>query len=173
MAGLRSFPEACLGKMLSFIKFCYQVHHIGGRIQFFPALSVCVCTLSPFSCVRLFATLWAVAHQAPLSVGFSRQEHWSGLQCPPPQLWDRGPFFLAGYCLEIPSAPRGHPWVLAMWAVSSTHNLLLQGQQEGFTVSLPVGISSFRKGPIPHLMTHLIRAGSPRIIILTNSKSVY
>ena len=32
----------------------------------------------------LFATPWTVAHQAPLSLGFSRQEHWSGLPCPPP-----------------------------------------------------------------------------------------
>ena len=31
-----------------------------------------------------FATLWTVAHQAPLSVGFSRQEYWSGLPFPPP-----------------------------------------------------------------------------------------
>ena len=31
-----------------------------------------------------FATLWTVAHQAPLSTGFPRQEYWSGLQCPPP-----------------------------------------------------------------------------------------
>ena len=30
------------------------------------------------------ATPWTVAHQAPLSVGFSRQEYWSGLPCPPP-----------------------------------------------------------------------------------------
>ena len=30
------------------------------------------------------ATLWTVAHQVPLSMGFSRQEHWSGLPCPPP-----------------------------------------------------------------------------------------
>ena len=29
-------------------------------------------------------TLWIVAHQAPLSMGFSRQEYWSGLPCPPP-----------------------------------------------------------------------------------------
>ena len=29
-------------------------------------------------------TPWTGAHQAPLSVGFSRQEHWSGLPCPPP-----------------------------------------------------------------------------------------
>ena len=34
--------------------------------------------------VRLFATLWTVAQQAPLSKGFSRQEHWSGLLCSPP-----------------------------------------------------------------------------------------
>ena len=30
------------------------------------------------------ATLWTVAHQAPLSVGSSRQEHWGGWPCPPP-----------------------------------------------------------------------------------------
>ena len=35
-------------------------------------------------CVLLFVTPWTVAHQAPLSVGFSRQEYWSGLPCPPP-----------------------------------------------------------------------------------------
>ena len=29
-------------------------------------------------------TLWTIAHQAPLSLGFSRQEYWSGLPCPPP-----------------------------------------------------------------------------------------
>ena len=46
--------------------------------------SVHVCRLSHFSCVRLFATPWTVAHQAPLSMGFSRQEYWSGLLCPPP-----------------------------------------------------------------------------------------
>ena len=35
-------------------------------------------------CVRLFVTPWTVAHQVPLSMGFPRQEYWSGLQCPPP-----------------------------------------------------------------------------------------
>ena len=40
--------------------------------------------LSHFISVQLFATLWTVAHQASLSMGFSRQEYWSGLQCPPP-----------------------------------------------------------------------------------------
>ena len=38
---------------------------------------------SHFSHVRLFATLWTVARQAHLSMGFSRQEYWSGLPFPP------------------------------------------------------------------------------------------
>ena len=42
------------------------------------------CMVSCFSCVRLFANLGTVAFQAPLSMGFSRQEYWSGLLCPPP-----------------------------------------------------------------------------------------
>ena len=37
-----------------------------------------------FSCVQLFVTPWTVAHQAPLSVEFSRQAYWSGLPFPPP-----------------------------------------------------------------------------------------
>ena len=40
--------------------------------------------LSCFSRVQLFATPWTVARQAPLFMGFSRQEYWGGLPCPPP-----------------------------------------------------------------------------------------
>ena len=40
--------------------------------------------LSRFSCVRLCATPETAAHQAPPSLGFSRQEHWSGLPFPSP-----------------------------------------------------------------------------------------
>ena len=36
------------------------------------------------SCVRLFVTPWAIAYQAPPSIGFSRQEYWSGLPFPSP-----------------------------------------------------------------------------------------
>ena len=38
-----------------------------------------------FSCVQLFATLWTVAYQVPLSMGFSRQEYWNELPHPPPR----------------------------------------------------------------------------------------
>ena len=40
--------------------------------------------LSCFSPARLYATAWTAAHQAPSSLGFSRQEHWSGLPFPSP-----------------------------------------------------------------------------------------
>ena len=49
-----------------------------------PTFLSCVCALSRFSRVPLFVTLWTVALQAPLSMGFSRQEYWSGLPFPPP-----------------------------------------------------------------------------------------
>ena len=45
---------------------------------------MCSAVLSHFSCVQLFATLWTVAHQAPLPIGFSWQEYWSGLSFPFP-----------------------------------------------------------------------------------------
>ena len=52
---------------------------------------MCVCMLSPFSHVQSFVTLWTIAHQAPLPMGFSRQEYWSGLPCPPAvDLFDSG-----------------------------------------------------------------------------------
>ena len=44
-----------------------------------------MCVLSHYSCVRLFVIPWAIAHQAPLFMGFSRQEYWNGLPCPPPE----------------------------------------------------------------------------------------
>ena len=44
----------------------------------------CIIDTCMLSCVQFFATLWTVAHEAPLSNGFSKKEYWSGLPCPPP-----------------------------------------------------------------------------------------
>ena len=55
------------------------------RTGCFPGTCVCLCVLSLSSRVQLFVTPWTVAHQAPLSMGFSRQEYWSGLPSPPPK----------------------------------------------------------------------------------------
>ena len=53
-----------------------------------PVLAFRPSTLSmrakPLQSCLTFVTLWTVPRQAPLSLGFSRQEHWSGLPCPPP-----------------------------------------------------------------------------------------
>ena len=49
-----------------------------------PVYYPCVCVISDFSRAQFFVTPWTIAHQAPLSMGFSRHEYWSGLPCPPP-----------------------------------------------------------------------------------------
>ena len=43
---------------------------------------LCVCFVTQLC--QLFVTSWTVAHQSPLSMGFYRQEYWSGAPCPPP-----------------------------------------------------------------------------------------
>ena len=50
-------------------------------ISIHSVVSVCAPMLS---CVQFFVTPWTIAHKAPLSLGLSRQEYWSGLPCPPP-----------------------------------------------------------------------------------------
>ena len=65
--------------------------------------STAVATVCYFSCAQRFATPWTVARQAPLSVGFARQEYWSGLPCPPPgDLPDLGPTLLFLYHYYLP-----------------------------------------------------------------------
>ena len=62
--------------------------------------------------IRLFATLWTIAHQAPPSVGFSRQEYWSGLPFPSPgNLPDPGiePRSAAMQAGTLTSDPPGKP----------------------------------------------------------------
>ena len=56
--------------------------------------------------------LWTVAHQAPLSVGFARQEYWSGLPCPSPgDLPNPGvePHFLHRQADSLPLGHQGSP----------------------------------------------------------------
>ena len=74
-----------------------------------------MCWGQSLSRVWLFATWWTVARQAPLSTGFSRQEHWSGLPCPSPaDLPNPGikPRFLALQVDSLPSEPPGKPKLL-------------------------------------------------------------
>ena len=56
----------------------------GGMRARYIYIYICCAMLSPFSHVHLLVTPWTIAHQAPLFMGFSRQEYWTGLPCPPP-----------------------------------------------------------------------------------------
>ena len=74
-----------------------------------------VYVLNCFSCVQFFATSWTVARQAPLSMGFSKQEYWSGLPFPSPgDLPDLGiepasPALAGGFfTAEPPGKPTDH-----------------------------------------------------------------
>ena len=55
-----------------------------GRTGLYLNFHICACVQSCFSCAQLFVTLWTVARQAPLSMGFSRQEYRNELPCPLP-----------------------------------------------------------------------------------------
>ena len=71
------------------------------------------CVLSHLSCVRLFATPWTVACQAPLSMRFFRQEYWNGLPFPTPGdlpipgIESRSPTLPED---SLPSQPPGKPF---------------------------------------------------------------
>ena len=112
---------------------------------------VCACMLSLLSRVRLFATSWTVARQAPLFMGFSRQECWSGLPCPPPEdlltqglNWHRimSPASQAG---SLPPVPSGKPERVTTACIFHARGLET------------VGLSSIYSLPV----SEKIKAGSP------------
>ena len=75
--------------------------------------SVIVAMVLSLSCVQLFVTPWTIIHKAPLSMGFPRQEYWSGLPFPPPgDLPDPGikPGSPALQANSLPTEPRASPW---------------------------------------------------------------
>ena len=76
-----------------------------------------------FSCLRLFVNPWIVACQAPLSMGFPRQEYWSGLAFPPPgDLPDSG---IETVSLLSPSLARGFSTASATWEATIFHTNVL------------------------------------------------
>ena len=75
------------------------------------------CSVQSLSRIQLFATPWTVACQAPLPMGFSRQQYWSGLPCPSPRdLLNPGiePRSLALHADFLPSEPPGKPICLCV-----------------------------------------------------------
>ena len=74
------------------------------------------------SCVQLFVSLWTIACQAPLSMGFFRQEDWSGLSSPPtgnlpnPGIETVSPAPPALQAVSFPTEPPGKPCYLSVFA---------------------------------------------------------
>ena len=109
-------------------------------ISFKPLLFVMLCVCAPLSCfgyVQPFAMPWTVAHQAPLSLGFSRQEYWSGLPFPSPGVLPdpgiepaspsspalAGRFFITSATLLLGEAHRLKPPTLARHHSNHLHEL--------------------------------------------------
>ena len=86
------------------------------------------------SYVQLFVTPWTVASQAPVSVGFSRQEYWSGLACPPtgdlpnPGIKPRCPTLQAD---SLPAEPQGTPKNTGMGSLSLLQWIFLTQESNG------------------------------------------
>ena len=124
----------------------------GTPVAIFHVLQMFAWVLSQFSCVWLFVTPWTVAHQAPLSMGFTRQEYGSGLPCPTPRIF---PTQRSNLCLLSPALAGGvfamEPYVrpLPNPVVSNAELLVLDLSEAlatadcpGFHVSLhPLGQS--------------------------------
>ena len=87
----------------------------------------CVCFLVTKLCPALFATLWTVTRQPPLSIGFFKQEYWSGLPFPSP-----------GLTQESNSCILHGRWILYLWA---TRVACLYNTHIHLSLSLSVSLS--------------------------------
>ena len=88
--------------------------------------------LNRFSRVWLFETPWTVLHQGPLSMGFSKQEYWSGLPCPPlGDLPKPGiePGSLAAPALLVDSFPNEPPGKLNAYTYSEVNSTTNWGNE--------------------------------------------
>ena len=90
--GLTSRSIFCIGGSLNIIM----------KLYIYICIYISICLLSGFSHVWFFVTPWTVVHKAPLSMEFSRQEHWSGLPFPSPAHWHVPP--------QIPLSPELQWW---------------------------------------------------------------
>ena len=132
----------------------------GESLYLHPLLHACM--LRRFNHIWLFVIAWTVAHQAPLSMGFSRHEYWNGLSCPPPgaSFWLRdqtlllaspalGGGFQPPHPLSSPSPPAPNPFQhqgLFQW-INSSHEVATKYWSFSFSISPSnehPGLISFR-----------------------------
>ena len=81
-----------------------------------------VSVLNHFSHTQFCATLQSVVHQTPLSMGFSKQEYWSSLPCPPPGDLANPVIKPRSRALQVdssPSEPPGKQWLLKTYQLNA------------------------------------------------------
>ena len=116
------------------------------------------CTLSGVSRVHLFATPWTAAHQAPLSMGVSKQEYWSGLPCPPAgELPDPG---IEPASLSSPALAGGFFTTSATWepCTMESYSAIKQNEIMPFTITqtdLEIKLSDVRQRQLQYDITYL------------------
>ena len=86
--------------------------------------------------VQLLATPWTVAHQAPLFLGFSRQEHWNGLPFPSPPEWD-GSSKGWGYTYGGGLVTKSYPTLAIPWSVARQVPLPMGFSRQEYWSGLP------------------------------------
>ena len=131
-----------------------------GILHFMAFLISPLCILSHFSCVQLCVTLWTVARQAPLSMGFSRQQYWNGLPCPPPGYFPNPgiePVSLAAPASEADSSP-----LCPLWSpLSSLKACCLWGDTDAYIrVSLRVTVIKYNCNLLVKFLINSYQYGS-------------
>ena len=109
------------------------------------------CVWSRFGPVQLFAAPWTVAHQAPLSMGFPRQEYWSGMPFPSP-----GDLPNPGIKPTSPALASGFFTTSATWEAPFTQNV-----SEELLVKIPLTIRS-----VKHTFARLLHRINLREIVI-------
>ena len=115
----------------------------------------CAFITSHFICVPLFVTLWTIAHQALLSMGFPRQEYCSGLPCPPPVEFpnpgiEPRPLHLLHW--QASSLPLASPGKLLIINMLALKNAKKSGDKSFSFLYLPQHSSVLRMGRWTQLM---------------------
>ena len=135
--------------------------------------------LSHFSRVQLFVTPWTVAHEAPLSVEFSRQEQWSRWLCPPPGAPPDPRIKPCFLCLldwqvcSLPLSPPGKPrrsQVALLYAVHQSFSLSAVDVSSGIIICFG-GLSCTLKDVEQHpwlLLTRCQQHASPHFGVTRN-----
>ena len=118
------------------------------------------------ACVRLFATPWTVARQAPLSMGLSWQEYWSGFSFPPPgDLPDQGssPHLLHWQVDSLQLSHLGSPQITPAPVLNL---LVFRNIQLGLKLKLIMRSAQFRVNIFPLLYCNLLFSPFPFIFLI-------